>query len=463
MEKYHLECTRCGTILPDFRSWFEAGQKCPQCASAQLEARYATDWDDFDDLLTGGGERPGLWRYLDFLPVADPGNIVSSGEGNVALERWPFLEAYARSYGVACRVYAHRHDNNPSTGTFKDLAGSMVASVLKEAGIGTYVVASTGNVGVAFARYLAAAGITLYAFIPERSSRFHDADIGVFGQKVFRVRGDYAEAKRQAAEFATANGFYSASGGFDPIRLEAKKTIAYEMLRVLARRPTVYVQALSGGMGPLGVAKGFRDMQRLGLLAKPPRMYLVQTDRCAPMAAAWAKARSSGFQPGWENDYPVYENPETEISILATGKPGLYPLVGKLVRESGGEIVAFPEQYCVDVARLVAIEKAVRIGSAAAIGVGGFLYGVRAGHIASGDVVVVCVGEGVRRSPEFALKMASSTEVDSANPAKPVDRDKYRRSVLKAVNGFVFDASAARTVGSIGAGLPEAAAGTAPE
>ena len=319
----------------------------------------------------------------------------------------------------------------------------MVASVLKEAGISTYVVASTGNVGVALARYLAAAGITLYVFIPEGSSPFHDADISIFGQKVFRVRGDYAEAKRQAAEFAATNGFYCASGGFDPIRLEAKKTIAYEMLRVLARRPTVYVQALSGGMGPLGVAKGLRDLQRLGLLDKSPRLYLVQTDRCAPMAAAWAKARAGGFPPGWENDYPTYEDPKTEIPILATGKPGLYPLVGKAVRESGGEIVAFPEQYCVDTARLVAIETAVRIGPAAAVAVGGFLYGVRAGHIASGDVVVISIGEGIRRSPEFALKMASSTNVDAAHPARPIDRQKYRRSVLEAVNGFVFPADTA--------------------
>ena len=79
MEKYHLECTRCSAILPDFRHWFEAGQKCPQCGSAQIEARYATDWDRFDDLLTAGTERPGLWRYLDFLPVASAANVVSSG------------------------------------------------------------------------------------------------------------------------------------------------------------------------------------------------------------------------------------------------------------------------------------------------------------------------------------------------------------------------------------------------
>ena len=72
--------------------------------------------------------------------------------------------------------------------------------VVKEIGVTDFVVASTGNIGVALARYLAAGGVTLYAFIPESSSRLHDAEIGIFGQKVFRVKGDYAKAKAMAAE-----------------------------------------------------------------------------------------------------------------------------------------------------------------------------------------------------------------------------------------------------------------------
>ena len=54
MAKYHLECARCGAILPDFGGWFAAGQKCPQCGSVHIEARYTTDWDRFDDGIRNG-------------------------------------------------------------------------------------------------------------------------------------------------------------------------------------------------------------------------------------------------------------------------------------------------------------------------------------------------------------------------------------------------------------------------
>lgn len=444
MTKYRLECTGCGATIPNFSRWFLAGQRCPQCDSTVIEARYNTNWETFDDLLTARSSESGLWRYFDYLPVESAANVVTAGEGNVTVERWGFLEDYARGHGVDCKVYAHRQDTNPATGTLKDLAGSMVASVLKEAGVDDYVVATTGNVGAAFARYLAAAGINLHAFVPMNASRFHGVDIAILGQKVFRVPGDYADAKRVAADFARSRGLYYSPGGFDPIRIEAKKTIAYELLRGLARPPTVYIQALSGGMGPLGVAKGMSELQRLGLLARSPRFYLVQTDGCAPMAAAWDEAKSGNFASGWENRYPVYDNPVTDIPILSTGNPRLYPLVGRLVRDTGGEIVSFPEQYCVDTARLVAVEVAVAIGPAAAVAVGGFLYAVRAGHIRQDDVVVVVVGEGIRRSPEFALQMAVPAEVvHDIEATGAADRRKYRESVLRAVGAFAFDGRSA--------------------
>ena len=99
----------------------------------------------------------GLWYYFDLLPLNNPDNIVTAGEGIVPIDRWKFLEEYVKDlYNIRCKVYAHRHDNNYATGTFKDLAGSMVASVLKENNIQNYVAASTGNVGVAYSRYLSA-------------------------------------------------------------------------------------------------------------------------------------------------------------------------------------------------------------------------------------------------------------------------------------------------------------------
>lgn len=428
---FHIQCDQCGTEVGGFLDWHRQGQACPACGAVQVSVRYHRDYDDLACLIRGEGGRAGLWRYHPFLPVASIANIVSSGEGAVAVERWPFLERLAERHGVTCEVYAHRHDNNPSTGTFKDLAGSVIASVLKENGVTDYVVASTGNIGVAMSRYLAAAGVGLSVFIPRTSSPLHDAEMGCFGQKVFRVKGDYARAKELASRFAADQGFLLSPGGFDPIRVEAKKTMFFEWLRVLGRSPSIYIQALSGGMGPIGIAKGIDELKGRGLFDTPPRFYLVQSDRCAPMARAWAAAKAAGFPDGWLEDYPVIEDPETEIATLATGRPGLYPIVGRIVRDSGGEIVSFREDLAVDVARIVAFEVAVRIGPAAAIAVGGFFEALRRGDLRDGDRVMIAIGEGMRRAPDFMAKMAWSSEVSEASQCVPADRDDYARAIWR--------------------------------
>jgi threonine synthase len=427
-----LECQNCGASIGSFMDWQSTRQVCPGCESGFVHYQYARDYEDLVYLIRRSTDPLGPWRYRDFMPVEHLGNIVSSGEGNVAIERWRWLEEIARDYSIDCEVFAHRHDNNPSTGTFKDLAGSVVASVLKESGITQYVVASTGNIGVALGRYLGAAGIALYVFIPRDASPLHDAELGCFGQKVFRVDGDYATAKALAKEFATHYGLCLSPGQYDPIRIEAKRTMLFDWVSRLDAVPTVYVQALSGGMGPLGIYKGCQELAGTSLRARPPRFYLIQTDACCPMADAWTAAKANGFPPGWERSYPVVHNPPTRIATLATGNPGLFPQVGRIVRETGGEILTFPESRALDIARLVAIKSAVRIGPAAAIAVGGFLRALKSGAVVSGDRVIVAIGEGIRRSPDFLTGMKWSSEVRTLSECSLYDRRAHEERLVAA-------------------------------
>src|SRR5712692_5150550 len=73
----HLECTRCGRT-------FDAGQLHGACPDdgRPLYARY--DLEAIDRALRRedlAGREASLWRYREFLPVRDPGQIVSLGEG----------------------------------------------------------------------------------------------------------------------------------------------------------------------------------------------------------------------------------------------------------------------------------------------------------------------------------------------------------------------------------------------
>lgn len=431
---FDLVCMGCGQPLPSFREYFDLGQQCPSCAEAFFTVRYR-DYAPLHDAVARGNGLDSIWRYRDLLPVMDRRNIVTAGEGAVAIEPWPFLADFARErHHLDIAVHVHRFDNCNATGTFKDLAASVASSVLRENRVPAYVASSTGNIGVAYSRYLAQAGVTFYVFVPGTTSLFHTSEIACFGQKAFQVDGDYRAAKDMAAAFARRENMLTMAGTFDPLRLEAKKTMAYEWVRQMDEPPTVYIQALSGGTGPIGVYLGCRDLLREGLLSAPPRFVLVQSDACAPMARAWKDARREAFPPGWERCYPVLDDPRTEIVTLATGNPTAYPRLAPLVRETRGAILAIPEKKAVAYARLAAFEAAVRIGPAAAVAVGGFFQALEEGELKNGDVVLINIGEGMRRAPDFMQKMLHSLDrVRTVDECGLFSRTKYREQLWQEI------------------------------
>ncbi len=347
------------------------------------------------------------------------------------IERWDFLEDYAkRKYGLNLKVYINRNDKSFATGTFKDKGGALAASVLKEQGIKEYVVASTGNTATAFAHYLAKAGISCAIFMPENSFRDSMAHISAYGQKVFHVQGDYAYAKKVAHDYAQKHGILMTGGNLDPLRLEAKKTQVFEMMRLIGKVPDVYIQALSGGTGPFAVEKAFKDFAGTDFLGKMPRFLLSQGDLCAPMAEAWKNAHANNFPEGWENDYPIYENPEVLIPTIATGNPGMYPLMGPLVKKSGGEIFSVKESLANEVIRLIAYERVIKIGPASAAGLLGYFEALKKGLIKDGEDVFINMGESANRASQALLDAAYNiSKVHSVEDCEHFDRKANRQEV----------------------------------
>jgi len=435
-KKFTLKCTKCGHEIDDFQSWFEFNQVCPKCGAKHVEAIYPFKFDGLSPLMeTPNNEADSIWLYKDFLPLDNEKNIISCKEGAIPLERWIFLEDFAREqYGINIETQVYRNDLNGGTGTFKDTAASLAASVLKEAGVKNYVVASTGNTATAFGKYLAMAGINAYIFMPIDALKASEAAINAFGQKVFRVQGDYAKAKELAAQFAEKHGFLMTGGNVDPLRVEAKKTMVYEWYRQLGKLPDVYVQALSGGTGPIAIEKALKDAEGTPFAGKMPRQILVQPDKCPPMAMAWEDAVKSNFADGWDINFPIIENPPTVVPTLATGKPGTYQIISRLVKKSGGSIIQMEEAKIYDISRWVAFEQKVAMGPASAVCLGGFLNALKFGLIKDGETVLINTGEGVARAPEFMEELIyTTTEVHTLDDCVLHDRDSLRDKLVNKI------------------------------
>ena len=394
--KYQIRCKKCGKVVGDFATWFQQDQQC-SCGSTYAEVEYfdlppfppqPRDTESYQDL------------YFDFLPIERREDVVSCGEGLVAIERWAHLETAAREAGVDCEVYVCRNDLNRGSGTFKDISAALAASVLKEQGLKEYCLASTGNAGVAFATYLAKASVHFTEFAPS----FIDADsveaIRRAGQHIVISDGGYGDAKAEAAAFHKSHGVLISGGNTDPLRIESKRTLVFECLRQMGCLPTVYMQAVAGGTSPLAFEKGFRDLCEMCPDKKYelPRMILVQQDECDPMVTAYEKATAADFPMGWEHQYEAKKNVRTRIGILTAANPGNYPLVAPLVKQTGGTFLRVKEAELPKYGRTMLKEQGVLMGPASVVCYAGFFEALRQGRIHNGDKVLLNTGEGCERS-----------------------------------------------------------------
>lgn len=424
--KYHLTCTQCGYETANFWSWFEQNQQCPQCGSKHSEVWYNRRYQRLSRKIKRSPDS--FWHYFPFLPLLRRRHIITRGEGAVPVEPWPFLEEFARvNHGLNIKVHVYRNDLNGGTGTFKDPAASMAASLFNELGISQYCIASTGNSATAYAKYLSMAGVNCSVFMPEDAIRSSEATISSYGQQVFRVKGDYAKAKEIATGYAKIHGIPMSTGNIDPIRVEAKKTMVFEWLRQMEQFPDVYIQAVSGGTGPIAIDKGIREINHIYPELKNPRFLLVQSDGCDPMVQAWEKAEAAGFPEGYENDYPIIANPQTEVPTLATGNPASYPIIARLVKKSGGTFLRMAEKKLLPVGKLAAYEQKVIPGPASAVCLAGFFNALKNNLINEGETVLINIGEGANRAPHFLEQMIyTSHSVNRVDECAPHSIDDYR-------------------------------------
>ncbi len=385
-QHFELECINCHTRLPLTRDV----TGCPSCGENILEARY--DLHKIDPqtwVQTLRRRQPNLWRYREVLPILDSAHIVSLGEGGTPLIR---SQALATSLGLK-HLYIKDERQGP-TGSFKDRQATVAISALKEMGVNELVVASTGNVAIAYAAYCARAGIKLWAFFPSLTPGEKMREAALYGAEVIKITGTYDQTKEIAARFARSKGIFFDRGIKSVASIEAMKTMAYEIAQDLGeeyeegarwRAPDWFLQSVSGGMGPIGVAKGFREMVGFGLVDKMPALGLVQSAGCAPMVEA--------FERGQRIATPV-ETPQTIIATLATGNPGrAYELLYDYVQAHGGYFTAATDDDAFTATLILARTDGISVEPATAVTFAGLINLVRQRIIKPDDIVVVnCSG-----------------------------------------------------------------------
>jgi len=373
----HLECAICGKQQP-YEPFVPA--VCKHCQSQWLEAKY--DFDAFKrDILRGLPNRPAnLWRYQDILPLNDPTALDLYPAGGTPL--WHSAR-FAPSLGAGS-VFIKDERYGP-TSSFKDRQAAVAVAAMNENGIREAVIASTGNAAVAYAAACARAGIKLWVFMTSLVPQEKLREAALFGAEVIRVSGNYDQTKQIAAQFAQRRNLLLDRGASSIPAKESMKTIAYEIVEQLGwRAPDWYVQAVSGGLGPLGVYQGFKEMLAMGLIHKIPKLAIIQAEGCAPMARA--------FKAGKDMAEPVI--PDTRIIILSTGDPGkAYTYLWKLTQQFGGMMEAVTDLEAYSAMQALAKSEGMAVEPATAVAFAGLEKMLKNGTMSPDETIVVnCTG-----------------------------------------------------------------------
>jgi threonine synthase len=392
--QFIVECLDCEHQAP----FFVGTPSCPRCGSMWREARY--DYAALSKtLLPKLKSRPfDLWRYAELLPVRSINPDLSLGEGGT-----PLIRANNLGMMLGCPNIFIKDERQGPTASFKDRQAAVSIASLKEAGILEYVIASTGNVAIAYSAYAARASIKMWAFLTSLVPAAKMREVAIYGTQVIKVTGSYDQAKQVASQFANKRGIPQDMGARSVPCIESMKTISFEIAEQLAnqlgpergpngaetaplRAPDWYIQSVSGGMGPLGVMKGFAEMQQMGWISGTPKVASIQTEGCAPMVHAWKQNRETAA---------AVQSPHTLIATLATGDPGrTYTLLRqKMLDGAGGVFESVSDEEAFRAMHFVAKMEGLSVEPASAVAFAGLVKLVRAGVIKPNETVVInCTG-----------------------------------------------------------------------
>jgi threonine synthase len=261
-------CTACGKVL-----------------LAQYDLESAKKVMSKDTIL----RRPGnMWRWFEIMPVRNPENVVTLGEGYTPL--LPALRL-GKPWG-ANKLYIKEEGVNP-TGSFKARGMGAAVSKAKELGVKAIGAPSAGNAASALAAYGARAGIETYIFMPQDVPEMHRKEGYMYGSHVYLVKGLINDAGKIVRTLAGPRGWFDVSTLKEPYRQEGKKTMGLELAEHFDwELPDAVIYPTGGGTGIVGMWKAFDELEAMGWIgSKRPKMICVQSNGCAPIVKAYDEGK----------------------------------------------------------------------------------------------------------------------------------------------------------------------------
>lgn len=319
-----------------------------------LKRRSAAAWMQLFDSRYGRTSWPygsGVWSKHEWVqPHVATENVVSLYEGNTNL-LW--ADRYGKELGLEDLWI--KQCGTSHTGSFKDLGMTVLVSSVKQmisdgVPIRALACASTGDTSAALAAYGAAAGIPVVVLLP--AGKITAAQLVqpiANGAMVCALDTDFDGCMRVVQGLTEDKQIYLANS-MNSLRVEGQKTIALEIVQQFDWEVPDWVLVPGGNLGNVSaIAKGFLQMQRLGLIDRLPRLACCQAAQANPLYLAYQRAQAASRDLR-EEDFEPVEAGETLASAIRIGDPVSLPKAVKALLACRGVVEQATERELAEAA-----------------------------------------------------------------------------------------------------------------
>ena len=256
-------CPRCGGLFDVAYDW---ARLQPPRSLRDFEGK----WARRSDPLCFSG----VWRFRELLPFAEPGRILTIGEGQTILQKADLVAKYV-GLNSGC-LFLQYEGMNPS-GSFKDNGMTAAFTHARLAGAKRAACASTGNTSASLAVFCSATGL-MRAIIFIGSGKISYGKLAQaldHGALTVQITGDFDDAMQRVQEVARKLGIYLVNS-INPFRLEGQKTIMFRVLEALGWEVPDWIVVPGGNLGNVSsFGKAFIELMELGLIKRPPRLAVI--------------------------------------------------------------------------------------------------------------------------------------------------------------------------------------------
>ena len=375
-------------------------------------------------------DHSGVWRFRELLPILDSfGNAVTLREGNTPLYH---LHRASKALGID-QLFAKHQGMNP-TGSFKDTGMTAALSVARERGFTWVACASTGNTSAAMAAYAARAGLRSLVLIPDGKIAWGKlAQAMDYGAVTCQIKTDFDGCVRVLTQVVKEAHIYLLNS-VNPYRLEGQKTPAFEIAEAFDWNVPDHLIVPGGNLAnSSALGKGFREMKELGLVARMPRISVIQAVGANPLVRSLADNNGVSMEP---------VEAHTRATAIRIGNPASWRKAARVIQETGG--------WCLDVTEAEIAMAKSELGAeglgcepASAVTLAGLKKLRARGVIASGETVVLLLTGHTLKDADYTIDFHRGTllkDEEKIGVEAEIDGLRHNAQVVEATPEAVLAA-----------------------